>query len=100
MSVCAYASPGNEFPAVFALSVFGSFISYIYSAPPLKLKQVPWPFALATLAPPDQIGRASCQFSIREMVYAPDRVEHGGGLDGETDFPDPEARLKLPNFQY
>jgi len=33
---------GNEFPAVFALSVFGSFISYIYSAPPLKLKQSGW----------------------------------------------------------
>jgi hypothetical protein len=27
---------------VLALSVFGSFISYIYSAPPLKLKQNGW----------------------------------------------------------
>jgi chlorophyll synthase len=33
---------GHEFPTVFALSVFGSFISYIYSAPPLKLKQNGW----------------------------------------------------------
>eukprot|EP00591_Stephanopyxis_turris_P006792 CAMPEP_0195517290 /NCGR_PEP_ID=MMETSP0794_2-20130614/10281_1 /TAXON_ID=515487 /ORGANISM="Stephanopyxis turris, Strain CCMP 815" /LENGTH=418 /DNA_ID=CAMNT_0040646065 /DNA_START=28 /DNA_END=1284 /DNA_ORIENTATION=- len=33
---------GHEFPIVFALSVFGSFISYIYSAPPLKLKQNGW----------------------------------------------------------
>ena len=33
---------GHEFPTVFALSVFGSFISYIYSAPPLKLKQDGW----------------------------------------------------------
>jgi len=30
---------GHEFPTVLALSVFGSFISYIYSAPPLKLKK-------------------------------------------------------------
>ena len=27
---------------VFALSAFGSFISYIYSAPPIKLKQNGW----------------------------------------------------------
>ena len=33
---------GHEFPTVFALSVFGSIISYIYSAPPLKLKQNGW----------------------------------------------------------
>jgi len=29
----------HEWPVILALSVFGSFISYIYSAPPLKLKQ-------------------------------------------------------------
>ena len=33
---------GHDFPIVFALSVFGSFIAYIYSAPPLKLKQNGW----------------------------------------------------------
>jgi chlorophyll synthase len=33
---------GHDFPIVLALSVFGSFISYIYSAPPLKLKQNGW----------------------------------------------------------
>lgn len=32
----------HEFPINFALAVFGSFISYIYSAPPLKLKQNGW----------------------------------------------------------
>lgn len=32
----------HDFPTVFALSVFGSFISYIYSAPPIKLKQNGW----------------------------------------------------------
>ena len=33
---------GHDFPTVLALSIFGSFISYIYSAPPLKLKQNGW----------------------------------------------------------
>lgn len=32
----------HEFPIVFAIAVFGSIISYIYSAPPLKLKQNGW----------------------------------------------------------
>jgi chlorophyll synthase len=33
---------GHEFPINLALAIFGSFISYIYSAPPLKLKQNGW----------------------------------------------------------
>lgn len=33
---------GHEFPTLLVLAVFGSFISYIYSAPPLKLKQSGW----------------------------------------------------------
>jgi chlorophyll synthase len=33
---------GHEQPTLFLLAVFGSFISYIYSAPPLKLKQSGW----------------------------------------------------------
>lgn len=33
---------GHEAPVLFYLAVFGSFISYIYSAPPLKLKQSGW----------------------------------------------------------
>lgn len=33
---------GHEFPIVFVLALGGSFISYIYSAPPLKLKQNGW----------------------------------------------------------
>ena len=32
----------HEFPVVTALTLFGSWISYIYSAPPLKLKQEGW----------------------------------------------------------
>ena len=33
---------GHEFPIVTCLAVGGSFLSYIYSAPPLKLKQNGW----------------------------------------------------------
>ena len=33
---------GHEFPAVFSVAVFGSIVSYIYSAPPLKLKAEGW----------------------------------------------------------
>ncbi|KAI7843203.1 hypothetical protein COHA_003185 [Chlorella ohadii] len=33
---------GHDFPIMTLLAVFGSFISYIYSAPPLKLKQSGW----------------------------------------------------------
>lgn len=33
---------GHDFPIVLVLTLFGSFISYIYSAPPLKLKQSGW----------------------------------------------------------
>lgn len=33
---------GHEFPTLLVLAAFGSFISYIYSAPPLKLKQSGW----------------------------------------------------------
>lgn len=32
----------HEVPTILLLSIFGSFISYIYSAPPLKLKQNGW----------------------------------------------------------
>lgn len=33
---------GHEYPVNFALAVFGAFLAYIYSAPPLKLKQNGW----------------------------------------------------------
>ena len=33
---------GHEFPTLLCLATFGSFVSYIYSAPPLKLKQSGW----------------------------------------------------------
>lgn len=37
---CRWA--GHETPTLFYLAVFGSIVSYIYSAPPLKLKQSGW----------------------------------------------------------
>ena len=42
MAFCARRWVGHETPTLFYLAVFGSFISYIYSAPPLKLKQSGW----------------------------------------------------------
>ncbi len=33
---------GNEFPTITTIAIIGSFIGYIYSAPPLKLKQNGW----------------------------------------------------------
>lgn len=33
---------GHSFPTITALAIGGSFVSYIYSAPPLKLKQNGW----------------------------------------------------------
>ena len=33
---------GHDFPVMTALAIGGSFVSYIYSAPPLKLKQNGW----------------------------------------------------------
>ncbi|MGD1711853.1 chlorophyll synthase ChlG [Dapis sp. BLCC M172] len=35
-------SVGHEFPIITLLCLFGAFIAYIYSAPPLKLKQNGW----------------------------------------------------------
>lgn len=37
----------NDFPTVSTIALFGYFVSYIYSAPPLKLKQNGWLGALA-----------------------------------------------------
>lgn len=33
---------GHDFPTVTGIAIFGSFIAYIYSAPPLKLKMNGW----------------------------------------------------------
>ena len=33
---------GNDWPVITAVSIFGAFVAYIYSAPPLKLKSEGW----------------------------------------------------------
>lgn len=38
---------GHDFPVITAITLFGYFMSYIYSAPPLKLKQNGWAGDLA-----------------------------------------------------
>ncbi|XP_057785064.1 chlorophyll synthase, chloroplastic isoform X2 [Salvia miltiorrhiza] len=43
LSVIAFSiQAGHNFPVIFYLAVGGSLLSYIYSAPPLKLKQNGW----------------------------------------------------------
>lgn len=32
----------HDFPSILSITIFGAIISYIYSAPPLKLKQFGW----------------------------------------------------------
>ena len=57
---------GHEFPIMLLLTVFGSAISYIYSAPPLKLKQSGWigNYALGSsyIALPWWAGQVCCLF--------------------------------------
>ncbi|NJK41142.1 MAG: chlorophyll synthase ChlG [Acaryochloridaceae cyanobacterium SU_2_1] len=64
---------GHEFPTLTILAIFGSFISYIYSAPPIKLKQNGWlgNFALGAsyIALPWWAGQALFgSLSLRVMV--------------------------------
>eukprot|EP00979_Chaetoceros_neogracilis_P017216 scaffold10190_cov294-Chaetoceros_neogracile.AAC.16 len=56
---------GHNFPIVFALSIFGSFIAYIYSTPPLKLYQDGWT-ASVTLT---QLGVAGYLATFGETTY-------------------------------
>ncbi len=42
ISVALDRAAGHEAPIMLGLAVLGAFISYIYSAPPLKLKQNGW----------------------------------------------------------
>ena len=73
---------GHEFPTLTVLAVFGSFISYIYSAPPLKLKQSGWigNYALGSsyIALPwwaGQVGAAFCLFDGCKHVVRQQCVE-------------------------
>ena len=65
---------GHETPTLFILAVFGSLISYIYSAPPLKLKQSGWigNYALGSsyIALPWWAGQVLFPFSrIRKLAF-------------------------------
>ena len=63
---------GHEFPTLLCLATFGSFISYIYSAPPLKLKQSGWigNYALGSsyIALPWWAGQVLCSTHTRSKV--------------------------------
>lgn len=70
---------GHESPIMFYLAAFGSFISYIYSAPPLKLKQSGWigNYALGSsyitlpwLAGQALFGTLSLDVVILTMLYS------------------------------
>ena len=59
---------GHETPVLTGLAIFGSFISYIYSAPPLKLKQSGWigNYALGSsyIALPWWAGQVQCPLPV------------------------------------
>ena len=69
----------HETPVIFLLTIFGSFISYIYSAPPLKLKQNGWAgnYALGSsyitlpwLAGQACFGEFDWQIVVLTMLYS------------------------------
>jgi len=79
VSVILDAWSGHETPIIFGLTVFGSFISYIYSAPPLKLKQNGWAgnYALGSsyitlpwLAGQACFGEFDWQIVVLTMLYS------------------------------
>eukprot|EP01031_Cornospumella_fuschlensis_P030920 gene30920-37370_t len=70
---------GHADPIIFKLSLFGSFISYIYSAPPLKLKATGWAgsFALGSsyislpwLCGQAMFGELSWQVTLLTIFYS------------------------------
>lgn len=70
---------GHDFPIMVVLAVFGSFISYIYSAPPLKLKQEGWTgnyalgssyIALPWWAGQAQFGTLSLNVMVLTVLYS------------------------------
>jgi len=70
---------GHEFPTLFSIAIFGSFISYIYSAPPLKLKANGWQgtyalgasyIALPWWAGQALFGELSLEVMIMTLAYS------------------------------
>jgi 4-hydroxybenzoate polyprenyltransferase len=89
---------GHETPTLFYLAVFGSFISYIYSAPPLKLKQSGWAgnYALGAsyIALPwwaGQVGRAAamllpcCCHAAAEVLFVQETSCDNCSMHGSAD---------------
>jgi chlorophyll synthase len=70
---------GHEFPVMFCLTLGGAFIAYIYSAPPLKLKQNGWLgnyalgasyIALPWWAGHALFGQLNWKISILTLIYS------------------------------
>ncbi|RYH21426.1 chlorophyll synthase ChlG [archaeon] len=91
---------GHEDPIIFKLSLFGSFISYIYSAPPLKLKATGWAgsFALGSsyislpwLCGQAMFGELTWQVTLLTIFYS----FAGLGIAIVNDFKSIEGDRKL-----
>lgn len=76
---------GHTTPVMLQLTIFGSFISYIYSAPPLKLKQSGWAgnYALGSsyIALPWWAGQVRTGGGRRGCRY---QLKGNRGRDGRT----------------
>ena len=90
----------HEFPTITVLAIFGSFISYIYSAPPLKLKQNGWLgnyalgasyIALPWWAGQALFGELSLQIIVLTLFYS----LAGLGIAVVNDFKSVEGDRKL-----
>lgn len=91
---------GHEFPTITALAIGGSFLSYIYSAPPLKLKQNGWAgsFALGAsyIAIPWWTGHALFgELDITIMLLTLFYSFSGLGIAIINDFKSVEGDLQL-----
>lgn len=70
---------GHDFPTLTSIALFGTFISYIYSAPPLKLKQNGWQgtyalgasyIALPWWAGQSLFGELSLEIIVLTLMYS------------------------------
>jgi chlorophyll/bacteriochlorophyll a synthase len=91
---------GHTDPIIFKLSLLGSFISYIYSAPPLKLKAIGWAgsyalgssyISLPWLCGQSMFGELSWSVAILTIIYS----IAGLGIAIVNDFKSIEGDRKL-----
>ncbi|MDJ0797358.1 MAG: chlorophyll synthase ChlG [Calothrix sp. MO_167.B12] len=91
---------GHDFPNVTAIALLGSFLAYIYSAPPLKLKQNGWLgnyalgasyIALPWCAGHALFGELNWQVAVLTLVYS----MAGLGIAVVNDFKSVEGDSKL-----